>query len=457
MTEREIVDGKVAILGTGREGQAAWRYLRSRHPAIELTLIDEAPVGPEFASQMTDLDKLIIGPLAEAGLEKFDVLVRSPGISVYRASIQAALAAGVELTSPSSLWFSSHAQQNTICVTGTKGKSTTSALLAHMLSACGYRVQLAGNIGMPLLECDDRDVDWWVIELSSYQLADLVASPGISVILNLEAEHLDWHGSENRYRRDKMRLVELAEDRLLIANAADSYLAGVLATRADTRWFNDHSSMHTEGQHLYNGNEKLAVDMPEGLPGAHNLSNAAAALTVVQEIGADISTALESISTFRPLSHRLQMLGTRAGIRFIDDSISSAPVATLAALEALPGQKVTLIAGGLDRGVDWSPYMLRLSNCRPAAIIAVPDNGSRIIASVQAAGIQPPEGLHFAQDLAAAVSLARELTSQGGVVLLSPGAPSFPHFRDYRDRGCQFAAMCGFEPDESGLAQSQDN
>ena len=148
--------------------------------------------------------------MSEAGLENFDILVRSPGISPYRKSMQRARAAGANLTSPSNLWFAAHPDQNTICVTGTKGKSTTSALLAHMLESCGFRVRLAGNIGLPLLACDDRDVDWWVIELSSYQLADLEADPDVSVILNLSSEHLDWHGNEQTYRQDKLRLAALA-------------------------------------------------------------------------------------------------------------------------------------------------------------------------------------------------------------------------------------------------------
>lgn len=451
MQESKFTAARIAILGTGREGQAAWRHLRARYPAIELTLVDEVQPGQDFCRQLKDHDQLLIGPLRDARLDKFDLLIRSPGISPYRDSIQRALAAGVEITSPSNLWFAAHSGENTICITGTKGKSTTSALLAHMLGACGLRVQLAGNIGRPLLDCEDRAVDWWVIELSSYQLSDLSARPGLSVILNLSPEHLDWHGSEQIYRRDKLRLVELAGDRPLVANAEDSFLAETLSSRDGTCWFNNPDGIRTEGLSLFDGNDELAVEMPAGLPGAHNLSNVAAALTVIQTIGADQSVALKSIAAFRSLSHRLQMLGEQNGVRYIDDSISSAPVATVAALETLAGQSVTLIVGGLDRGVDWTPYKNRIDLCRPAAIIAVPDNGPRIISSLKSAGVRPAGGVYEARDLAEAVVLAKKLTPQGGIVLLSPGAPSFPHFRDYRDRGCQFAELCGFEPDESGL------
>jgi UDP-N-acetylmuramoylalanine--D-glutamate ligase len=195
----------------------------------------------------------------------------------------------------------------------------------------------------------------------------------------------------------------------------------------------------------------LDIEVPASLPGAHNLSNIAAALTVIQKIGGDLHAACRSVASFRALSHRLQLLGELNGLRYIDDSISSAPVATVAALEALPGSNITLIVGGLDRGVDWTPYMHRMGESLPAAVIALPDNGPVIVDCLQAAGIRPPGGMHQVANMAEAVLLAKRLTRRGGVVLLSPGAPSFPHFRDYRDRGCQFAGLCGFEPDQSGL------
>ena len=151
MRQADFAGRRVGILGLGREGQAALEYLRSVCPGLELALICESPPDKEAVAQLGDKDRLITGPLSQAQLERFDLLVRSPGISPYRRSIQAAMKAGVEITTPSSLWFASHSGEKTICITGTKGKSTTSALLAHALSTCGYRVRLAGNIGRPLL------------------------------------------------------------------------------------------------------------------------------------------------------------------------------------------------------------------------------------------------------------------------------------------------------------------
>jgi UDP-N-acetylmuramoylalanine--D-glutamate ligase len=448
MSATDFESGRIAILGIGREGQAAREYLRSQYPDIDLSLLAEAEPDRALSAVLSDHDQLYIGPLSQAGLEKFDILVRSPGVSPYRKCIQNARAAGVRLTTPSNLWFAGHENEQTVCITGTKGKSTTSALLAHILQSLGYRVRLAGNIGLPLLACDDRDVDWWIIELSSYQLADLEARPGISVILNLSPEHLDWHGSEQAYLDDKLRLAELAGDRPLVLNAGDSLLAELFASRGNVSWFNSVDGIRAGQGGLFDAGSPLAVVPPEGLPGAHNLSNTAAALTVLRIIDEDITAAGQSISSFRSLPHRLQMLGEKAGIRYVNDSISSTPVATVAALEALGGQ-VTLLLGGLDRGLDWTPYMGRIKARLPASIIGIPDNGPRVIGEMRQAGITPPNGLHESENLVDAVELAKELTPQGGLVLLSPGAPSFPQFRDFSDRGRQFTELCDFIPEQT--------
>ena len=448
MRKADLIGRKVGILGLGREGRAAREYFRSVMPELELALICETPPDRAVAAQLGENDRLITGPLSKARLERFDLLVRSPGISPYRPSVQAAMQAGVEITSASNLWFSAHPGEKTICVSGTKGKSTTSALTAHALRSCAYRVSLAGNIGRPLLSCGDENVDWWVIELSSFQLTDLETKPSVAVMLNLSEDHLDWHGSERVYQRDKLRLVELAGDSPVIANAADPVLVDALSAHNDIIWFNSTSGIHVEGSSILDGEEVLPLRVPEELPGAHNLANIAAALAVLKVIGADVLRAARGIDSFQSLPHRLQLVGERDGVRFVNDSIASSPVATAAALEALSARPVTLIIGGLDRGLDWAPYIKAFKSGMPQAIIAIPDNGPRIIETLQNAGLHAEYGFHEVADLAVAVELAEKLTVSGGVVLLSPGAPSFGQFVDYRDRGRKFARYCGFEPEK---------
>lgn len=455
MKAAELADKKIGILGIGREGQAVREYLRDLCPGITLDLICESLPDPEFAARLSAEDQLLVGPLSEARLETYDLLVRSPGVSIYRDAIQRAKTAGTEFTTPSTLWFAGHKQAKTICITGTKGKSTTSALIAHLLRACGFRVQLAGNIGLPLLGCDDGDVDWWVIELSSYQLADLEATPTVALIINVADEHLDWHGGVEAYRQDKLRLISLAAAAPVIANAADPVLVDALSGRAKVHWFNSETEFHVADSRIMNGTSELDVEMPQGLPGMHNLSNAAAALSVIRVIGADMEIAVKAISSFESLPHRLQTVGERAGVCYVNDSISSTPLATSAALQALSGNTITLIVGGLDRGLDWTLYMDVFKSCPAVAIIALPDNGRRIIDTMRESGLNPDQGFHLVAGLPEAVLLAEKLTPAGGVVLLSPGAPSFPQFKDYQDRGRQFARLCGFELKEGELSQAQ--
>jgi len=448
MNMSDAVAGRVAILGIGREGQAARRFLRTQYPEMPISLVAESAPPAEFEEVLSTHDNLVIRPLSEAGLDAYDTLVRSPGISPYRKSLQRARAAGTHVTSPSNLWFASHPDQKTICITGTKGKSTTSSLLAHMLAACGLRVRLAGNIGVPLLDCDDRDVDWWVVELSSYQLTDIEADTTISVILNLSSEHLDWHGGEQNYRADKLRLARLSGRKPLIVNAADPVLAETLSGQKNAVWFNTPEGYRVHEGRLFDGQRAVPAAVPDGLPGAHNLSNIAAAMTVLRLTGVDSRDAIASIASFQSLPHRLQTVGENEGVRYINDSISSTPLATIAALESLAGKKVILLVGGLDRGLDWAPYINRIKTLQPDAVIGLPDNGSRIVSEMSDAGVSTKNGIHEATDLEEAVRLARRLAVPGGVVLLSPGAPSFPRYNDYRDRGRQFALFCGFEPKE---------
>jgi UDP-N-acetylmuramoylalanine--D-glutamate ligase len=230
-----------------------------------------------------------------------------------------------------------------------------------------------------------------------------------------------------------------------VLNAADPLLSSQFRDRDPVSWFNAPGTIRVDGGGLYHGEAALDLVLPEGLPGAHNLSNVAAALTVVKLAGLDVGRAAAAVSEFHALPHRLQLLGERNGVRFVNDSISSTPVATVAALEAYRRESVVLLVGGLDRGLDWSPYMADFQSFLPRAVIALPDNGPQILDEMRRAGLEPPEGLHAVADLEQGTGLAAKVARNGDVVLLSPGAPSFPKFRDYRDRGNRFARFCGFE------------
>src|SRR5690606_18793735 len=173
------------------------------------------------------------------------------GISPYRPEAAAAAAQGTCFVGGTALWFAGHADARTVCLTGTKGKSTTTALLAHLLRAGGRRTALAGNIGLPLLEVpEDPAPEFWAVELSSYQTGDVAASgarPEVAVVLNLFPEHLDWHGSHERYLADKLRLVTGARPRVAVLNAADPRLAALRLPHSEVRWFGHGDGWHLRG------------------------------------------------------------------------------------------------------------------------------------------------------------------------------------------------------------------
>ncbi len=445
MRFEDLEQARVGILGLGREGQAVWRRIRACFPQKPLWLFAETAVADDFETQLNPgIDHYHCGPLEHAGLETFDVLVRSAGISPYRAELQELRSCGVAFTSASNLWFKENPTARSICVSGTKGKSTTTALIAHLLEAAGLKTCLAGNIGRPMLACDNTDVDWWVIELSSYQLVDLEAEPDIAVLLNLSDEHVDWHGGARQYHTDKLRLADLAASGRLIANQADPILAENLTGRPDTIWFNQGR----EGEFGKSGVSRRferSIIAPPSLPGDHNRQNLDAALSVVDALNLEIPHLEHVLSTFQGLPHRLHLLGEKAGIRYVDDSISTTPVSVEAALQTIGRDDVVLLLGGFDRGLDWLKFAASTALKPPYAIITMPDNGVLIARQLVKAGVKPPAGLHEVTSLSEAVSLAQSLLTNGGCVLLSPGAASFPHFRDFEDRGNQFATFAGIE------------
>ncbi len=440
--------GRLAVWGAGREGLAALRALRRRWPNRTLTLIASADEALALNQWMdAGIDVVTDQPDAEV-LARFDWIIKSPGISLYRPEIAAARARGVRFTSGSALWFAARPEARTIAVTGTKGKSTTTALIAHLLRAAGLRVALAGNIGVPLLDLLDppQTPEWWVIELSSFQIADLDAVPEIAVVLNLYPEHLDWHGDTARYYADKLRLLgdDARHPRVSVLNALQTWPAGFVAP-AGTRWFGDGRGIHVFDDRIVDDEGPIAELAASPLPGAHNAVNLCAALSAIAAAGVAPRAVAGAISSFRALPHRLQVLGEREGVMWVDDSIATTPQATLAALRHHRDKPTVVLVGGFDRGVPWDDVARAIIADRPASVVCFGAAGPRIANTFAAAGA---DCIEQADTLPDAVARARALAPRGGVILLSPGAPSFDAYCDYVARGRHFAALGGFDPDE---------
>lgn len=447
------LDGqRVALWGWGREGRAAYQAIRSRLPELALTLFCSNEEAGE-ARALHD-PRLAIETAATADrLSAFDWVIKSPGISPYRAEAQAAAEQGTRFIGGTALWFGEHPNERAICVTGTKGKSTTTSLLAHLLRAGGHRTALVGNIGLPLLEAlaPAQPPEFWAIELSSYQTGDVGVSgarPEVAVALNIYPEHLDWHGSQARYVEDKLRLLTEGKPRIAVLNANDAVLSALQLPDSEIRWFGNEAGWHLRGDVLYRGDREIMDTASLPLPGRHNRGNLCAVLTAIEALGIDAAPLAAHAVSFKPLPNRLQPIGTREGITYVNDSISTTPHASLAALDCYAGRRIALLVGGHDRGVEWRSFAEAMRSHAPLAIVTMGENGPRIHELLAPIAAQSGFRLGAAKDLAEAMTQARAaLGEQGGVLLLSPGAPSFGLYRDYVARGRHFAELAGFDPD----------
>lgn len=445
MRVAELAGKRVAVWGFGREGRAAIRAIHAALPQLPLALYcraDEAAAAREFDAALTVYDQ----EPGSVALCAYDVVVKSPGISIYKPAVVTAQAHGTVFTSGTALWFGENPDARVIAITGTKGKSTTTAFIAHLARSLGVRTALAGNIGLPLLELQGQRAELWAVELSSFQTGE-AGSLELGVVTSLYEEHLDWHGSRERYVADKLKLA--AVSRTLLVNGLQENLRAHTSAHAQRRVFGTPEGWHVRDGAIHRGDARVFELAAMTAPGEHNALNACAALAALEITGFDALQAASALATFQPLPHRLQTLGERDGLRFINDSISTTPKATRAALDSLAEREVTVIVGGHDRGLDWSEFVAAVKDRPRLRIIAQGANGPRIALALRQSKTELPLG--EAESFDEAVEMARIVTPQGGVVLLSPGAPSFDQFKDYAARGRRFAELAGFAVEDIGI------
>ena len=405
--------------------------------AVTPVLVDDAPGAAR-------VDGLAVRATAEGGLDalrRCDVVVKSPGISLYRPEVTSLIEAGVAVRGGLGLWLEEVDRSRIACITGTKGKSTTTALSVHLLTMFGRRALAGGNIGRAPWDPDGDDgdpPDFWIIETSSFQVPSLTTAPAVVAVTSLSPDHLDWHGSVERYYADKLSLCTKPGVETALVEATDPTLHQQRrALGPHLRWVKDGSV-----------SDRVAAALP--LPGQHNVRNLAMARAVLLALGvdeaADDERMAEAVRTFAGLPSRCRSLGQVGGVEFVDDSLSTNVLPAQAALAAFADRPVALLVGGKDRGLDYGPLGQSIAaRTEPTLVVTLPDSGPRIGAAVaEQAG--PSVTVCDADDLAQAVSLAFDWSGPGGVVLLSPAAPSFGQFADYRDRAQAFAAAaarCG--------------
>ena len=427
----DLAGARVGVWGLGREGHANLRKLLSL--GVAPVLVDDAPAGP-VAVPAGVLPVLATGETGLAALERCDVVVKTPGLSRYRPEVTRLSGLGIPVVGGLGLWLAEADLRRVLCVTGTKGKSTTSSVTGHLLTGLGYRCMVGGNIGAsPYDPAEAGDFDFWVIEVSSYQAADLPYSPPVVAVTSLHPDHLDWHGGVEQYYRDKLSACSQPGAELTVANGDSDLLrerAALLGPRVEWVCVSDDPDADWME--------------PLGLPGRHNRRNALIARRCLVALGVpaagDDARLRAAAEGYQPLPSRLTSVATIDGVTFVDDSLSTNVLPTLAALDSFPGRRIALIAGGHDRGIDYAPLAAGVvARPAPTLVLTLPDSGPRIAAEILKHEPSAFASVTECPDLEAAVAAGWKWARPDGVVLLSPAAPSFGQFRDYRDRGEAFA------------------
>ncbi|CAB4244570.1 UDP-N-acetylmuramoylalanine--D-glutamate ligase [Methylacidimicrobium sp. AP8] len=422
---------KILVWGLGREGRATAELLHRFLPGQPFAVADRSPQ----ALQAAELAALPVDRYEEAEalrrLPEFDLILKAPGIPTRRLALDGQ-AGKVSCQADLFLRF---APCPVIGVTGTKGKSTTASLLAHICRSAGRKTFLVGNIGIPPFAVwGDLDPESVVVcELSSYQLEFVHSSPHIALWTNLYPEHLNYHGSFDAYASAKSRIARWQSKRDFLVYPEDDPKV------ADRLEIDGGSAKRMP----YRGPEDLpAIDFSRFRPlGRHNRKNAAAALLAAEFLGIPASIMQEAIDSFSPLPHRLEPTGRVRGVAFYNDSISTVPESALVALDALPNVR-TLIVGGQDRGLPLEGFARALAACSSLrTVILLPETGLRLGALLRGSGVRFSGDLFFVETLEAAVRTAIAETPEGSCCLFSPAAPSYNAYRDFEERGDHFREL----------------
>lgn len=429
MIAQNLIGKKILILGFGREGRSSLQFIRRHLPEAQVYVADANLKLEEELRRLLPEGHWVLGPDYLQAVPRFDVVLQSPGICLKD---HLPLFENVELTSQTGLFLEAY-RDRCIAVTGTKGKSTTSSLISHLLEETGHEVLFGGNIGLPLFELIPQITPRTriVLELSCHQLEFVKVSPHIAVLLNLFEEHLDHYKDYEAYQRAKYNIALYQRpDDLFVTSAADGRIARLREVSP------------TASRKLLFRAEELpealkAEDFP--LKGEHNRLNAYAALLAVQAADPQVKTEewLRAMQSFRSLPHRLEYVGCVRDIRFYNDSISTIPQAAIAAVEAV-GDVDTLILGGMDRGIDYTPLRELFRHSEVRNFLFTGAAGRRMM---ELAGEAEGKHLAFYEKYEDIVDAAFRLTREGHVCLLSPAAPSYDAFRNFEERGDVFKKL----------------
>jgi UDP-N-acetylmuramoylalanine--D-glutamate ligase len=454
---RDHAGGEIAVIGLGSSGRAAAMLLAREGCAVYGS---DGGRGPAVVASAAGL--VAAGVAADAGyhdlarIARARLVVASPGVPPDAPPLAAARAAGVPIVSEVEIALQHLPGVRYIAITGTNGKTTTTALAAHLLRAIGRRAVAAGNIGMPLAEIALADPlpEWVALELSSFQLHDTPSvRPAVGVLTNLSPDHLDRYHSAKEYYADKALLFANADARSVWVLNADDPAVMAMGGRAAGRQLRfslaDQAAdacLSADGRQLLLFGSPLLNRADFPLMGDHNVANALAAALAVSvaddahQGAAQRERLAEGLTSFRSLAHRLQVVGTYDGVQWIDDSKATNVSSTLVALRGMTRPTVLLL-GGRHKG---EPYTALAEPIRATGkvVLAYGEAAPRIVHDLS--GLVPVEEL--GSDFAAVIGRARACAVPGDAVLLSPACSSYDMFRNYEERGATFARLAGQTP-----------
>lgn len=439
---------KVAVLGWGINGLDICKYLLKT--GADITIFDKKEAS-ELDFSGIDIRKVrfILGSkYLEKGLANYDFIFRAPGVYRYLPEIIDAEIKGSVITSVTKLFFDL-CPAKIIGVTGTKGKGTTSTLIYEILKNDGKEVYLAGNIGAPIMELLPKlkPSSWVVLEMSSFQLIDLTKSPHIAVILNITEDHLDWHKDRSEYVTAKTHLVRYQNNKDYCVLAYDYKDSGNFSKLTKGSVFYFSNSKKVKGSYVEDGKIKLEVGKmiktignTNKLPllGKHNQENVCAAVCASYLSGSSINSIKQSVFKFKGLEHRLESVGEVKGVKFYNDSFSTNPQTTIAAIKSF-SVPLTIILGGSDKELRYEEMSKVIADGSIVKNIAlIGDIAGIIKKSLNKSGYKGEIHELGYQNMVSIVKYCREITQTGGVVLLSPATASFDMFKDYKERGGKF-------------------
>ncbi len=404
---------KTLILGFGREGKATLDYYKKHYPNTEIGITDQND-GENYLERLKD----------------YDVIIKSPGIP-YLPEIKAAQKQGKTITSATQIFFENF-KGKIIGVTGTKGKSTSASLIYEVLKKGGMDAHLVGNIGKPALDLLDQlnENSIVVYELSSFQLEDLEKSPQLAVITNIYPEHLDHHKDFSLYQKAKSNITMFQKKHDYLIYNQDIPELKYIAQKTQAKKI---PFSKKDRQMVLDLIHKDTVP----LLGEFNLLNIVPAIIIGRLFNVKDNKIEAAIINFKPLPYRLEFITEARRIRFYNDSLSTIPQATIQALSALGENVETLIAGGYDRGLDYSVLGEAIARSNVKTLILFPDTGVKIWEALKKYSKKLPQRFDIL-DMKKAVEIAFAQTKSGKIVLLSPASSSFNIFEDYEDRGNQF-------------------